>query len=326
MAARRFLRRLGAASLGMGLLVAGAAAQTYPTRPVVLVVPFPAGSTTDLVGRIAGNELSKRLGQPVVIDNRGGAGGIVGAEYVAHATPDGYTLLMGTIGTHGIVPGLYSKIPYDPIGDFSPIAEFGIAPNVLVVNPKLPVNTLRALIDYAKARPGQVNFGSSGNGTSPHLSGVLLGTKAGIEIVHVPYRGGAQAITDLLSGEVSFMFYHYLALLPHINAGTMRPLAVTSATRIDALPDVPTMGEAGVADFDVSAWFAIYAPARLPAPLVAKLSGTVADIMRAPDVRKLLIGQGVAPVTDTPDELAAFTKSEIARWARVIELSGARVD
>ena len=245
-------------------------AQTYPTRPITLVVPFPAGSTTDLVGRILSDKLGDALGQRVVVDNRGGAGGSVGTEAVARAEPDGYTLLMGTIGTHSINPYVYPKISYDPIADFSPIIQFGTAPNVLVVHPSLPVKTVKELIDYARARPGQLNYASSGNGTSNHLSGAMFAAREGIKASHVPYRGGAQAITDLLRGEVQFMFYHYLPLLPHIAEGKLRALAITSAKRISALPDVPTMAEAGIADFEVSAWFGVYGPAKMPRAAGAK--------------------------------------------------------
>lgn len=304
----------------------GAAAQDYPARPIRLVVPFPAGSTTDLVGRIMAHRLSEAEGQQVVVDNRGGAGGAVGTEAVAHAPPDGYTLLMGTIGTHAINVSLYKQIPYDPIADFSPVIQFGTAPNVLVVHPSVPARSLGELIAYAKTRPGQINYASSGNGTSNHLSGAMFGARAGVDVVHVPYRGGAQAIQDLLRGEVSFMFYHYLPLLPFIQEGQLRPLAVTSAERVPALPNIPTMAEAGMADFVVSAWFGVYAPARTPASVVGKLNADIARILETPAVRESLSTQGIDPVHGSPEDLAALTKAEIARWARVVEASGARVD
>jgi len=318
-------RSLLAASTAIAASGKFAFAQTYPSRPITLVVPFPAGSTTDLVGRILADKLGDALGQRVVIDNRGGAGGVVGTESVARAEPDGYTLLMGTIGTHSINPYVYPKISYDPITDFTPIIQFGTAPNVLVVHPSLPVKTVKELIVYAKERPGQLNYASSGNGTSNHLSGAMFAAREGIKASHLPYRGGAQAITDLLRGEVQFMFYHYLPLLPHIAEGKLRPLAITSAGRISALPDVPTMKEAGIDDFEVSAWFAVYAPPKMPAPLVQKIHGAISGIINAPAVKANLVEQGIDPVNGSPEDLTALTKSEMARWSKVVEQAGAKL-
>jgi tripartite-type tricarboxylate transporter receptor subunit TctC len=302
-----------------------AIAQNYPSRPITLVVPFPAGSTTDLVGRILSDELSRSLGQNVVIDNRGGAGGSVGSEAVARAAPDGYTLLMGTIGTHSINPAVYAKINYDPIADFAPIIQFGTAPNVLVVHPSLPVKSVQELIAYIRERPGQVNYASSGNGTSNHLSGAIFAARHGLKATHVPYRGGAQAITDLLRGEVHFMFYHYLPLLPHVEEGKLRALAITSAKRIDALPDVPVMKEAGVGDFEVSAWFGVWAPARTPPAIVGKLHAAISAIINAPEVKKKLIIQGIDPVNGSPADLLALNKAELVRWSKAVEDAGARL-
>ncbi len=317
------------AAIGAALLIAQstmlAGAQTYPARPITLVVPFPAGSTTDLVGRILADELSKSLGQNVVVDNRGGAGGGIGSEAVARATPDGYTILMGTIGTHSINPAVYPKLNYDPIADFAPIIQFGTAPNVLVVHPSLAVKTVKELVDYIRARPGKTNYASSGNGTSNHLSGAMFVAREGLQATHVPYRGGAQAITDLLRGEVQFMFYHYLPLLPHIAEGKLRALAITSAARIGALPDVPVMAQAGIKDFEVSAWFGVYAPARTPPETVSKLHATISRIINSPAVRKNLIAQGVDPVNGTPEDLLKLTKSELARWAKAVEQAGAKL-
>ncbi len=312
-------------AVALGMLSSAAGAQAYPNHPVRLVVPFPAASTTDLVGRILANKLTENLGQQVVVDNRAGAGGALGSEIVARSAPDGYTLLMGTIGTHSINPSVYPKLAYDPVTDFSPIIEFGTAPNVLVVNPKLPVHSVKELIDYAKANPGKLNFASSGNGTSNHLSGALFSAREGLKTTHVPYRGGSQAITDLLAGEVSFMFYHYLPLLPYIQDGKLRALAVTSAQRISALPNTPTMAEAGIQDFEVSAWFGVYGPAHMPPELVTRLNSAISKIINAPDVKASLITQGIDPVNGSPDDLARLTKSEIARWAKAVEIAGARL-
>jgi tripartite-type tricarboxylate transporter receptor subunit TctC len=326
------VQQLSRRILGLGLVAAAAVlcaapamSQTYPSRPITLVVPFPAGSTTDLVGRILADELGKALGQNVVIDNRGGAGGGVGTEAVARAAPDGYTILMGTIGTHSINPAVYPKINYDPINDFTPIIQFGTAPNVLVVNPDLPVKSVKELIEYVRARPGKVNYASSGNGTSNHLSGAMFVAREGLKATHVPYRGGSQAITDLLRGEVQFMFYHYLPLLPHIADGKLRAIAVTSNDRIAALPDVPTMKQAGMDDFEVSAWFAVYAPAKLPADLQTRLHGAISKIINSPEVKKSLMAQGIDPINGSPQDLAAFNKAEIARWSKAVDAAGAKL-
>ena len=319
-----FLRAVAIAAIAITPVVQ-ASAQTYPSRPITLVVPFPAGSTTDLVGRILSEELSKVAGQQVVIDNRGGAGGSVGTEAVARAEPDGYTLLMGTIGTHSINPAVYAKINYDPIADFAPIIQFGTAPNVLVVNPDLPVKSVKELIAYVRERPGKVNYASSGNGTSNHLSGAMFAAREGLKATHVPYRGGAQAITDLLRGEVQFMFYHYLPLLPHIAEGKLRALAITSEKRIDALPDVPVMKEAGMNDFEVSAWFGVWAPAKTPPELVTKLNTTIAGIINSPEVKKRLMIQGIDPVNGSPADLLALNKAELARWSKAVEDAGAKL-
>jgi tripartite-type tricarboxylate transporter receptor subunit TctC len=319
------LRLAALAAALMAITGAQAFAQNYPSRPITLVVPFPAGSTTDLVGRILSEELSKAAGQQVVIDNRGGAGGTVGTEAVARAEPDGYTLLMGTIGTHSINPAVYAKINYDPIADFAPVIQFGTAPNVLVVNPGLPVKSVKELIAYVRERPGQVNYASSGNGTSNHLSGAMFAAREGLKATHVPYRGGAQAITDLLRGEVQFMFYHYLPLLPHIAEGKLRALAITSTNRIDALPDVPVMKEAGMNDFEVSAWFGVWAPAKTPQDIVGKLNKTVAGIINSPEVKKKLMIQGIDPVNGSPADLLALNKAELARWSKAVEDAGAKL-
>lgn len=321
----KFLRLAALAATLTVMSGAQAFAQNYPSRPITLVVPFPAGSTTDLVGRILSEELSKVAGQQVIIDNRGGAGGGVGTEAVARAEPDGYTLLMGTIGTHSINPAVYAKINYDPIADFAPIIQFGTAPNVLVVNPGLPVKSVKELIAYIRERPGQVNYASSGNGTSNHLSGAMFAAREGLKATHVPYRGGAQAITDLLRGEVQFMFYHYLPLLPHIAEGKLRALAITSTNRIDALPDVPVMKEAGMNDFEVSAWFGVWAPAKTPQDIVGKLNKTISGIINSPEVKKRLMIQGIDPVNGSPADLLALNKAELARWSKAVEDAGAKL-
>lgn len=312
-------------ALAVCLGAQSAGAQNFSSRPVTLVVPFPAGSTTDLVGRILADELGKSLGQNVVVENRGGAGGTLGTEAVARANPDGHTLLMGTIGTHSINPAVYAKINYDPIMDFSPIIQFGTAPNVLVVNPSLPVNNVKELIAYIRANPGKVNYGSSGNGTSNHLSGAMFIARNGLTAQHLPYRGGAQAITDLLRGEVHFMFYHYLPLLPHIKEGKLRAIAITSAKRIDALPDVPVMKEAGMDDFEVSAWFGVWAPAKTSPEVVGKLNTIISGIIKSPEVKKSLEAQGIDPVSGSPNDLLELNKKELVRWSKAVADAGAKL-
>lgn len=320
--AMRFALALVAAA---GLGIAPASAQNFPTRTVTLVVPFPAGSTTDLVGRILAEELGKSLGQNVIVENRGGAGGTIGTEAVARSAPDGYTLLMGTIGTHSINPAVYAKINYDPIKDFEPVIQFGSAPNVLVVNPSLPIKNVKDLIGYIRANPGKVNYGSSGNGTSNHLSGAMFVARNGLTAQHLPYRGGAQAITDLLRGEVQFMFYHYLPLLPHIKEGKLRAIAITSAQRIDSLPDVPVMKEAGMDDFEVSAWFGVWAPAKTSPEVVGKLNTIISGIINSPEVKKSLVAQGIDPVSGSPKDLLELNKKELARWSKAVTDAGAKL-
>lgn len=324
------LRKVGhalmfVAAAALWTQAAGAQTPAYPTRPVTLVVPFPAGSTTDLVGRLLAEELGKSLGQNVIVDNRGGAGGTIGTETVARAAPDGYTILMGTIGTHSINPAVYARINYDPIADFAPIIQFGAAPNVLVVNPSLPVKTVKDLVAYIRARPGQVNYASSGNGTSNHLSGAMFAAREGLKATHIPYRGGAQAITDLLRGEVQFMFYHYLPLLPHIKEGKLRAIAITSAERIDALPDVPVMKEAGFDDFEVSAWFGVWAPAGTSPEIVGKLHTLISGIINSPEMKKSLMTQGIDPVSGSPNDLLELNKRELARWSKAVVDAGAKL-
>ncbi len=313
------------AAMVAACVATSAHAQGYPSKPINLIVPFPAGSTTDLVGRILQDELAKAVGQTVVIDNRGGAGGSVGTEAVARSAPDGYSLLMGTIGTHSINPAVYAKINYDPIKDFEPVIQFGTAPNVLVVHPDLPIKSVADLIAYIKANPGKVNYGSSGNGTSNHLSGAMFVARNGLNATHIPYKGGAQAITDLLRGEIQFMFYHYLPLLGHIQDGKLRAIANTNATRIDALPDVPVMKEAGMDDFVVSAWFGVWAPAKTPKEVVTKLNETILKIISTPQVKKSLQAQGIDPVAGSPEDLRKLNEAELARWAKAVEQAGAKL-
>ena len=321
---RRLSRLLAA------LLVAGAAAtaqaQTYPSKPIRMIVPFPPGGTTDILARAIGAELTKAWGQPVVIENRPGAGGNIGSEAVAKSPGDGYTLLMGTVGTHGINPSLYKKMPYDAVKDFAPVTLVALVPNILVVHPSVPAKSVVELIALAKKQPGKLTYASSGNGTSIHLSGALFESLTGVQMVHVPYKGSAPAVTDLLGGQVNMMFDNMPSALPHVKAGKLRPLGVTSAKRSPAVPDVPTIAEAGVKGYEASSWFGVLAPARTPKDIVAKLNAGIAKSLGTPEMKEKLSSQGAEPVGNTPEQFGAFIRAEIDKWAKVVKASGATVD
>jgi tripartite-type tricarboxylate transporter receptor subunit TctC len=301
-------------------------AQTWPNRPIRMVVPFPAAGTTDIVARAVAAEIGKSLGQQVIVDNRPGAGGNIGSDLVAKAAPDGYTIVMGTVGTHAINVTLYSKLPYDAVKDFAPVTLVASVPNVLEVNPSLPVNTVGELIAYAKANPGKLNFASSGNGTSIHLSGELFKSMTGIQMLHIPYKGSAPAITDLIAGQANLMFDNLPSSIGHIKGGQLRAIAVTTLTRSPALPDVPTINESGVPGYEASSWFGVLAPAGTPKEIVGRLHDEIVKALKTPALRKNLQNQGAEPVGDTPEEFAAHIQSEIAKWAKVVKQSGAHVD
>jgi len=324
--AARWVRCFAFAFAALASIAMPAQAQTYPTKPIRLVVPFPAGGTTDILARAVAQKLSETLGQQVIVDNRPGAGGNIGSELVARSAPDGYTLLMGTVGTHAINVSLYPKLPYDPVKDFTPIVLVAGVPNVLVVNPSLPARSVAELIAYAKANPGKLNFASSGSGTSIHLSGELFKVLTGVQMTHVPYKGSAPALTDLVGGQVQLMFDNLPSSLAFIKAGKLRALAVTSKTRAAALPDVPTMVEAGVPDFEASSWFGILAPAGTPRDIVVRINAEVAKWLATPDAREKLAGQGAIAAGGAPEDFARHIASETAKWARVVKASGAKVE
>ena len=303
-----------------------AKAQDYPTKPIRLVVPFAAGGATDVLARLVGERLTASLGQQVVVDNRPGAGGNIGSDLVARAEPDGYTILMGAVGTHAINPSLYPKMPYDPVKDFAPVTLVASVPNVLVVNPEVPANSVQELIDLAKAKPGELNFASSGNGTSIHLSGELFKAMTGTDIVHVPYKGSGPAVTDLLGGQVQMMFDNMPSSLPHVKAGKLRALGVTSAKRSPALPEVPTIAEAGVPGYDATSWFGILAPAGTPEPVVTRLQGAIVQALGEPEMRQRMADLGAEPVGDTPAEFGQFIAAEIAKWAKVVNDAGVKLE
>ena len=323
------LRLLMAAALAMGTLTAQA--QSWPSKPVRIIVPFPPGGTTDIVARSLGAELNKMWGQPVVIENRPGAGGNIGAEFVAKSPSDGYTLLMGTVGTHAINAALFAqsgnKMPFDAVKDFVPITLAAGVPNVMVINSKIPVNTVKEFIAYAKARPGQLNMASSGNGTSIHLTGELFKTMTGTYMVHLPYRGSAPALTDLLAGNTNVMFDNLPSALPHIKSGRLKALAVTSRERSSALPDTPTIEEAAnLKGFDASSWFGLFAPAGTSRAIVDKIQSDVTKALAVPEVRERFVAQGAQPGGTTPDQFAAFIRGETEKWTKVVQISNAKVD
>ncbi|XQU73890.1 Tripartite tricarboxylate transporter substrate binding protein [Cupriavidus sp. H18C2] len=286
------------------------AADPYPSKPITYVVPFAAGGTTDLLGRLIGQKLSAALGQSVVVENRAGAGGNIGSDYVAKAAPDGYTLLGGTISSHAINVSLYPKMPYDPIRNFQPITLIGTLPNVLVVNSSSPWKSVQDVIAAAKAKPGAVNFGSSGNGTSQHLAAELFANMAGLRMTHVPYKGSSQAVQALLGNQVDLVFENSLAAIPMIQSGKFRALATTGPKRAGELPDVPTMDEAGLKGYEIVSWQAIFAPAGTPRPVVDKLSTEIGKIIRQPDVRAKLASMGVEPSGAAPPNSAVSRKAK----------------
>ncbi|MCX7892835.1 MAG: tripartite tricarboxylate transporter substrate binding protein [Burkholderiales bacterium] len=301
-------------------------AQPYPAKPIRIVVTFPLGGAPDILARLIGAKLQESWGQPVVVDNKPGAGGNIGAEFVARSPADGYTLVMGTVGTHAINASLYAKMPYDPIRDFAPVILVASTPNLLVVNPNVPAKSVQELIALARAKPGELAYGSPGIGTSIHVSGELFNTLAGVRTVHVPYKGRQFAIPDLLAGQIQFMFDNMPSALPVAKEGKLRALAVTSARRHPAAPDIPTMAEAGLPGFEATSWFAVYAPAGTPPDVVAKLNAEIDRILALPDVKEKLGGIGLDVAGGPPEHLAAFTRAELAKWSRVVKESGAKAE
>ncbi len=313
--------------LAGALPAADALAQAaYPSRPVKLVVPFPPGGPLDAVGRAIAQKLTEAWGQSVVVDNRPGAGGNIGADLVAKSAPDGYTVVMGALSTHAVNPSLYPSMPYDAVKDFAPITLVAITPNVLVVNPSLPVHSVKELIAYAKAHPGKLSFGSGSNGSAGHLAGELFKVEASVDMTHIPYRGAAPAMQALLAGDTQLMFDNLASSMPQVKAGKLRALAVTTAQRSRLVPELPTMIEAGVPGFDISTWFGLLAPAGTPPDIIAKWNAEVTRILNSPDMRERLAAQGAEAAPDTPQQFARFIASELPKYARIVKASGAKVD
>lgn len=303
-----------------------ALAQAYPSKPVTIIVPWPPGGPSDIAARPMAKDLGEELKQSFIIDNRGGAGGNIGTAMVTKAAPDGYTLLITSSAPIVINPSLYKQMPFDPSKDLAPITNLLRVPLVLAVNPSVPANNLKELIAYVNAQKGKIQYASSGNGTPQHLTGELFKSTAKLDMVHVPYKGSAPAITDLIGGHVPIMFDSTIAILPQIKAGKVKPIAITSAKRSTVLPDVPTFAEAGMPGFESYAWYGFFAPAKTPPDVVAKLNAAALKVMKGPDWQKVLAETGSENVGESPEQFTAFTKAEAAKWAKVVKESGATID
>jgi len=298
----------------------------YPTKPIRLVITYPPGGNTDLVGRAVAQKLTEAWGQQVVVDNRGGAGGVLGTVIAKQAPADGYTLLLGTSAGMVLNPLLMSKVPYDAFQDFAPVSLVIINPQLLVVHPALPASNVQEFIALAKAKPGHLNFGSSGVGTPNHLGGEMLKAMAGINIVHVPYKGGAASITDLIAGQVQLVFSSAPSVVPHVRTGRLKALAVGSAKRTSALPNVPTVAESGVPGYEYTTWYGIFAPARTPTPIIARLNAEIVRMLAEPQMSQRFQSQGGDPASSTPAALTAYMREETARWTRVIKTAGIKIE
>jgi tripartite-type tricarboxylate transporter receptor subunit TctC len=314
------------AGLVLAIGMAPALAQNYPNKPIRIIIAQAPGSATDVISRVVGNRLSEALGQPIVVEARPGAGGAVGTEAAARSAPDGYTLFMGNNSTHGSNPAVYPKLPYDAVNDFAPISFVASVPYVLVVEPALPVASVQELIAFAKARPGKINYASAGNGSTHQFCAELLKSTAGIDVVHIPYKGSPPGIAAVLAGEVSMMFANLTDIGSQIRSGRVKPLAVTTLKRAELLPGVPTMVEAGVPDFEITSWFGLLAPAGTPAPVVARLNAEMVKVLAREDVKSTLGAQGLSVASSSPEQFAAHIKSEIARFTRIARTAGIKAE
>jgi len=302
------------------------AGQAFPAKPIRFIVPYPPGGSADILARGIGQKAGEGLGQTLVVENRPGAGTAIGAEALAKSAPDGYAVMLGTVSSHAINPALNPKLPFDPVKDFTPVSLVASIPFAMIVHPSVAAKNVQEFVALARSKPGALNYSSAGNGTSNHLAGELLKSMAGIDIVHIPYKGSAPALTDLLAGQVALMFDLVLTAAPHVRSGAARGLAVTGTKRSSVLPDLPTVAESGVPGYEVSAWFGIFAPAGVPQPVVQRLNAEFVRAMQQPDLRQRLASQGAEPLTSTPAEFAAYLRSEIDKWGKVVKVSGMKVD
>jgi tripartite-type tricarboxylate transporter receptor subunit TctC len=310
---------LYACSLLLSALATSALAQQYPTKTVRFVVPFVAGGPTDIQGRMLGEKLSQRLGQQFIIDNRGGAGGNIGMELTAKAPPDGYTIVIATVGTWAVNPSLYKQMPFDPVKDFAPIMQVSTSPGVLVVHPSVPIRSVKELIALAKAKPGKFDYGSSGVGGFGHISGALFCLMTNTQMVHIPYKSSAPSLTDLIAGQIQVLFNNAISTVPFIKSGQVRALAVTSIKRMPALPELPTLDESGVKGYDNSSWSGVGAPAGTPKEIIAKLNSELNQILKLPDIQERSAAGGAVIIGGTPEQFGDYLKSEIAKFARVVK-------
>lgn len=313
------------AVLGLALTMSFAHAQTYPSKQVRFVVGFPAGGATDVVARAISQNLSEALGQPVVVDNRAGAASNIAAELVATSPKDGHTIFLGTVSL-AINPSLYKKLPYNALKDFTAVSQVTDTPFMFVTHPSLPVRNVKEFVALARARPGQLNYGSAGNGSGGHLFTAMFGSMAGVNLAHVPYRGASYATTSVLSGETIFMFDNIVTTLPLAKAGKLRALAVTTAKRSRVAEDIPTLAQAGVPGYDANAWFGVFAPAGTPDAVIARLQSEISKIVKIPEIRDRFLALGAEPVGSTPEQFAAFYRAEVLKWAKVVKDSGAQID
>jgi tripartite-type tricarboxylate transporter receptor subunit TctC len=303
-----------------------AGAQSYPTKPIQFIVPFPPGGGNDTVARAIAQQAGPALGQSIVVDNRPGAGGIIGADAAARAAPDGYTIFLGGVATHAVNPHLHPRLSYDPIKDFAPITLVASAPSVLVVHPSVPAQTIKEFAAYARANPGKLNYASNGNGSSSHMAAVLYETNAGVKMTHVPYKGVGPALTDLMTGRIEVMFNSIVAILPHIQSGKLRALGVTSKQRSALLPDVPTIAESGWPAYEAGSWYGILAPAGTPSAIIDRLQREIVKSLKDPEVQKRLAGEGADVIGSTPQEFAAHIKAELARMGQAIKAAGLKLE
>jgi tripartite-type tricarboxylate transporter receptor subunit TctC len=301
-------------------------AQAYPTKPVKMIIPYPPGGGNDTLGRLFAAKLSDRLGQPVVVENRPGAGTLIGTEAAAKSPPDGYTILLSSIATHALSPNLYSKVPYDPVKDFAPVTLLGIAPTVLVARSDLPAKDLAEFIAAAKAKPGGFTYASGGNGTPPHINGEVFKAVAGVDLLHIPFKGGGPALVDLMAGRVDVMLDTAASAMPHVRSGKLRALAISGPKRSAEYPDLPTFAEAGLPQYDTNAWYSVHAPAGTPPEVVRRLNAELVASLKEPDVQARFKQLSTDPVGNTPEEFAAFVKAELDKYARVIKGAGIKLD